>query len=343
MNLKEGYTLGQDGLCMLVHESPEVYLIKVPYPNITTNSTNCYAICDGGECLVVDTGAPSAEGRSVMEGALKLIGANSARTSFFLTHLHKDHAGMVDWLVPRERPLYVGARDYALNLERMSAAYAHKAYERFVAEGIDAEHAQRYTAYKTSDEDAFSADRDLRLVKPGDEIRVGDCVLQIVDTAGHTPGHLSLYEPESGVFFGGDHVLFVVSPVLELSQELTGVMDTYLASLDRTVHMDISSYYHSHGPLKPGWRERALHLADHHKRRLDEVAMLVSAKPGMTGDQIIKNIRWSAKIDPWDEVPAPLQWCIVSEGLVVIDCLVERGVIERCTDNSGIRTYFAAS
>ena len=45
-----------------VFHAPDVYLVQVPFENISTSATNCYVIMDGGEALVVDTGAPSDEG-----------------------------------------------------------------------------------------------------------------------------------------------------------------------------------------------------------------------------------------------------------------------------------------
>ena len=41
-----------------INSGPDVYLVRVPFLNISTSETNCYLICDGGECLAVDTGAP---------------------------------------------------------------------------------------------------------------------------------------------------------------------------------------------------------------------------------------------------------------------------------------------
>ncbi len=36
------------------------------------------------------------------------------------------------------------------------------------------------------------------------EIRFGNTTLQVIPTPGHTPGHVALYEPQSGVVFTGD-------------------------------------------------------------------------------------------------------------------------------------------
>ena len=46
-----------------INSSPDVYLVRVPFLNISTSETNCYLICDRGECLAVDTGGADARRR----------------------------------------------------------------------------------------------------------------------------------------------------------------------------------------------------------------------------------------------------------------------------------------
>ncbi len=52
----------------------------------------------------------------------------------------------------------------------------------------------------------LSPEPDLSL-QEGDEIKFGSFTLQVLFTPGHTPGHVSFYEPRAGVLFDGD-VLF---------------------------------------------------------------------------------------------------------------------------------------
>lgn len=330
-------------MCQQIHDAPDVYLIRVPYPNITTDSTNCYAFCDEGECLVVDTGAPSEEGLAVFSQALRLIGANPERTSFFLTHLHKDHTGLVKRVVPSERPLYIGKRDFQLNEERAVPGFKKRIFDRFVAEGIpEEEEASVYASFEDHEGKEHFEGKSVHLIEPGNAIHVGGYTLRVVDTAGHTSGHLSLYEPKSGLFFGGDHILFVVSPVLELHPSASGVMESYLRTLRAVADMDISLLCHSHGPLLPEWRERTLHLVRHHEKRLAEVKGYVDERPGITGEQVVKSIKFSVDTSDWMAVNPALRWCIVSESLVILDCLVERGEIVRRIDGQGLFRYYSA-
>ena len=76
-----------------VHSGPDVFEVKVPFANVSTSATNCFVVMDGGEALVVDTGAPTDEGAAVLDASLDELGIDRARATFFLTHLHLDHAG----------------------------------------------------------------------------------------------------------------------------------------------------------------------------------------------------------------------------------------------------------
>ena len=49
-----------------------------------------------------------------------------------------------------------------------------------------------------------------RDLKGGDEVQVGELVLEVLHCPGHTPGHLCFYEKESGQLIAGD-VLFAGS------------------------------------------------------------------------------------------------------------------------------------
>ena len=68
----------------------------MPFQNISTNDTNCYIVKDGDDVLVIDTGAPSDEGFAILDAALDELDVDRTRMRFFLTHLHLDHAGLVD-------------------------------------------------------------------------------------------------------------------------------------------------------------------------------------------------------------------------------------------------------
>ena len=84
-----------------VFSDPDIYKIEVPFENLSTSATNCYVMKDGGDVLVVDTGAPTDEGAAVLSDALDKLEVDRDCATWFLTHLHMDHAGLVDQVVPQ--------------------------------------------------------------------------------------------------------------------------------------------------------------------------------------------------------------------------------------------------
>lgn len=339
--IAEGCVVGEGGWCELIHEDPDVYLIRVPYPNITTNSTNCYLIRDGEDSMLVDTGAPSKRALAVLMEAIDLIGAPRNRMSFFLTHLHLDHAGLVDCAVPPDRPLFVSRLDYELMVASMGADYRDDMRRQVAAEGVESDELQSFVRYGLGCESFLPEGFDISLVDPGDVIRVGSIDLDVIGTAGHTPGHLSLFEPSNGILFGGDHVLFVVSPVLGVRPGICDTMKTYIANLRKLEPMGVTRLFHSHGPLRDDWAERAEWLARHQERRLADAARIIAEKPGMTGEEVIRSMKWSARMDEWEKIPLPKRWCIMECGIVALDCLAGDGMVRRDLDSAGVYRYYA--
>ncbi len=216
-----------------VHSDPDVFEVRVPFQNISTNDTNCYIVKDGDDVLVVDTGAPSDEGFAILDAALDELDVDRARMRFFLTHLHLDHAGLVDRLALPGAKLYVSPVDFeSVRASRAASSY-DAARRAFTAEGVPPSDASGYARYAVEPR-LFDASR-LELVAScdGDAVEVGRYRFRVVETPGHTPGHLALYEPSSRILFGGDHVLFVISPSIALFPNGGDGLQAYLDSLDK--------------------------------------------------------------------------------------------------------------
>ena len=119
-----------------VHSGPDVFEVRVPFENISTNDTNCYIVKDGGDALVIDTGAPSDEGFAILDAALTELDVDRTRMRFFLTHLHLDHAGLVDRLALPGAKLYVSPVDFeSVRASRAASSY-DAARRAFTAEGV---------------------------------------------------------------------------------------------------------------------------------------------------------------------------------------------------------------
>lgn len=327
-------------VCVQVHRDPDVFEVRVPFENISTNDTNCYIVRDGDDTLVVDTGAPSDEGFAILDAALAELGVDRARAAFFLTHLHLDHAGLVDRIALPGARLYVSPVDFeAVRASRAASSY-DSARRAFVAEGVSPSDASGYARYAVEPR-LFDASR-LTLVPSceGDAIDVGRYRFRVVETPGHTPGHLSLYEPQSRILFSGDHVLFVISPSIALFPDGADGLQAYLDSLDKVRRLACRRLFVSHGEPRDDFEARIDWLAAHHLERLDETRAIVRENPGLTGEEVIRAIRWNVPFDTWEAISFVQRWCIVTEGLVILNHLVDRRAIRREPDEAGIHRYF---
>ena len=331
------------GRCRLISRDPEVYEILVPFMNISTSETNVYVIRDEDEVLVVDTGAPTDDGAAVLSEAFEFLGIDPSKASFFLTHLHMDHAGLVDRLVPREAPLYVNKTDFDLMNASKEPRFWERMRLRMLEEGFEPEKADLYCqiGHYGMGIDSFDAvGRDVRFVDEGDSIRVGRHTFKAISTAGHTPGHQSLFHEASGLFFVGDHVLFVISPGLGFRPDRADAMAVYLGNVEKMLSMDISRLLVSHGELEDGWRDRCEWLIGHHKRRMERAVEVTKANPGISGVDIIRNLKWNGPRN-WEEISPAQKWCILESGIIILEHQVHMGTIVREKDEQGVFRYRA--
>lgn len=329
-----------------VHTDPDVYLIKVPFSNYKLDSTNCYAVIDEGETLVVDTGAPSEEGRAYLAAALEELHVDFDRTSFFLTHLHLDHAGLVDALVPPDAPLYLNERDYKRTQPEEVQRRYERLYRTLVAEGADPDSARCSIESRSQFSHIIHEPHRLVFTEDGDGIRVGSRTLRVVDTAGHTPGHQALYDPASGILFGGDHVLFVLSPSIGLFLPESGApasagdsVQTYLDNLEKVRALAPTALFHSHGPLREDIDERIAWLSEHQRERAERVLSLVGEHPDATGFEITKLIGFNLPHKTWEDVSCVQRLTLMEIGAAFLRHLELRGLVEARTDGDGIRRY----
>ena len=163
---------------------------------------------------------------------------------------------------------------------------------------------------------------------------------RVVETPGHTPGHLALYEPSSRILFGGDHVLFVISPSIALFPNGGDGLQAYLDSLDKVRALRCERLFVAHGEPRDDFAERIGWLRDHHLQRLDETCGIVRDRPGLTGEEVIRAIKWNVPYPTWEEISFVQRWCIVTEGVVILNHLVGSGAIRREKDEAGINRYF---
>lgn len=186
-----------------------------------------YLLESCGEALLVDTGrrAGPAGGSSTLE----LVDDRLARRGLdlrtvVLTHYHYDHVG------------HAGA----------------------VAERHDAE-VVCHPADRPVVESRYPGPTPVtRTVEDGETLSVGDLAVWVIHTPGHTPGHLSLYVPESGSLYLGD-VGYWPTP---LSPHPVGHAADQFASLEACLELDPAYLFPGHGLPRCGPGDARDYLLD---------------------------------------------------------------------------------
>lgn len=319
---------------------PEIWNINIDLPNSPLKNLNSYLIKTDEGNLVIDTGYKRDECREALFSALEELHVDLAKTSLFLTHFHSDHMGLVDDFVKKGCSIYMGKLDYEYFYKLKSGETSFALSEILFAEGFPRKLLEMQT--KVNDGSRFAPTEifPATCVEQGTEIMLGDVRIVCIHTPGHTPGHMMLYIPEQQVLFTGDHVLFDITPNINIWKTVKDSLGDYIDSLKKTKEIPVKIALPAHRSKHIGLEERIDQILHHHEERLEEILTAVKENPGATAYEIAGKITWSMKGKKWDEAPADQKWFAMGETLAHLYHLVILGKIESVKKTDGIGYYF---
>ena len=100
---------------------------------------------------------------------------------------------------------------------------------------------------------------DFTILKEGDKINAGDYSFRCIETPGHSPGHMCLYEDEKNILVSGDHILFDITPNITCWLDFKNALKSYLISLEKVSTLDVSLVLPGHRNL---WNNHNLHTTN---------------------------------------------------------------------------------
>jgi glyoxylase-like metal-dependent hydrolase (beta-lactamase superfamily II) len=300
-----------------------LYRIEIPLPKSPLKSLNSYIIRNSERNLIIDTGWNQEECMKAMQTGLRELGVDLRKTDFFITHLHADHFGLLSDLVTETSKIYFNQPD----VDRFREGFRPDRFARFARlngypESELQESLQNHPGFKFRPKESLV----FHILKEGDIITIGDYRFRCVETPGHTPGHMCLYEPRQKIFVAGDHILGDITPNIQLWSDERNPLDEYFASLDKVSDLDIELVLPGHRSLFRSCRERIQELKQHHQKRLDEIISILE-KGGQHAFQVASRMSWDILCDSWDLFPVSQKWFATGEAIAHLKYLMEKGVI----------------
>nr|WP_208406836.1 MBL fold metallo-hydrolase [Amycolatopsis granulosa] len=327
--------------------APGVHRIPLPLPNDGLRAVNVYALTEGSDLVLIDSGWALAEAREQLAAALKGLGAELGDVSQFLvTHVHRDHytqavalrrefGGRVALGELEEPSLRLSADPDVLPLIGQIRAL------RASGAGPVADELVRVFEIHGSNTEAGTWELPDEWLTPGRRTVLPGRALDVVPTPGHTAGHVVFDDGAAGLMFTGDHVLPHITPSIgfqPVPAELP--LRDFLDSLRLVRGMPDRRMLPAHGPVTDSVHARVDELLDHHAQRLDVIAKTIVDGAG-TAYESSSRMGWTRRQRKLGELDVFNQMLAVLETAAHLDLLVHQGKLRLAVED-GVRHYAVA-
>jgi glyoxylase-like metal-dependent hydrolase (beta-lactamase superfamily II) len=322
-----------------------VYRLTVPLPQVSLKEVNIYVLEGEKGNILIDTGWNTPEAFDAVKKGLKENGFELRDiTQILITHFHPDHYGMAGKLKQLS-----GA---TIGMSEVEASMLDGRYENPDAllnqlsaflrtNGLDEGMLEQYSRASMTFRHLVILTRPDVLLKDGDVISMPPFELKVLQTPGHSPGHLCFYEPKRKMLFTGDMLLPEISTNISYNpQSGENPLGDFMNSLNRLKEMEVNFVFPSHGPVFSGTRPRVENLLYHHKTRIEEI-ISVARDNLMTAYQIAAKMTWYPDSKPlkYDELQLWDKRLALMETLAHLQYLVHEGRAKKMEEN-GLINYF---
>ena len=302
---------------------PGAWRLRLPLPWPGVPHGNAWALADGDGIVLVDTGIHSDTSFAELELALRMVGLSVDDVRLLVcTHAHSDHYGQAAeivertgcelWMHPDIEHMTEPARDPEASYDqRAESAIRNGVPEELVKEGRESRRGQGFGVSGLIEPD--------RPLTEGDEVTTDLGTWRVVETPGHAPSHICLYEPTRRILISGDHLLGKVS--LYYDRDAEDPVGAFLESLDRVEALGARLCLAGHG--------RTFTSVHGH---IDANRELVADRLKRTREAVAAEPRTAFEVMPalydFEVPPMAIQW-LLSETLCYLDYLEAHGEAER--------------
>lgn len=317
---------------------PNFYRMEIPLPDNPLGSLNSYVIVGGGRNLIIDTGMNREACKKKIVEELENPNIDLNNSDFFITHLHADHLGLVGILASDNSKIYfneIEASYFHADDEEVSNAFremfSYYGKNGFPQGGIE-KILERHPGFRYSPGEEL----DFIPLKGKDKLEVGDYCFECIETPGHSPGHMCLYERKKKILISGDHVLFDITPNITWWPVMDDPLGEYLKSLEKISELDVELVLPGHRSIQSNLRQRIRELQKHHDNRLDEILSVLEEGGEKNAWDIAPKITWDIDFDSWQGLPIAHKWFATGETIAHLIYLEGRGKIRKKISNGEI-------
>lgn len=319
----------------------DIFLAEIPLKGNPLKSINIYIIKTDNGNLIIDTGFNTDEIKNLTMGFIRDLDLDMSNTKLFLTHLHSDHTGLVNFYDSMNVPVIMGEVDSKLHIDFMNryGEYWPKIEKYGHMQGLDTDNLkiEDHPGYKFRPHENYKYIN----VNPGDVINIGPFKFDVIDLSGHTPGMLGLYEKEKSILFCGDHILGKITPNIQFwGFEFGDSLGTYINNLNKVKNLNIKYLFSSHRFLISNVNERIEELKSHHGQRLNEILKILEKNNKCTVKKITENLHWDINCKNWEDFPKSQKWFAAGEAHAHLEHLRAKNMVDFIKDDNDILHYF---
>jgi glyoxylase-like metal-dependent hydrolase (beta-lactamase superfamily II) len=250
---------------------PGLYQMTLTLSGFSPGDVNTYLIKSPDGFTSIDTGWDSPPAVESMKAQLSEVGAGLADIKqIIVTHCHIDHLGMiVRFKRSHNARIFLPQRELELMKIRFTGGdNLLPMTDKFLrSHGFPAAELTPPEALLPLPDDLLSVKPDVLLLG-GEEIALGSYTLRVINTPGHTPGHISLYEPREKLLFSGDVLLPTIATNAAMHvQHIVDPLRQYMNSLLVLNELDIDLVLPGHENIFSGHRKRIEELVRSHEKK----------------------------------------------------------------------------
>lgn len=276
---------------------PHVWSVPIGFTGNPVRYTLSYLLTnEEGECVVIDPGWDSAEGRDQMAAGLDAAGLSfDSIIGVVSTHLHPDHLGMVSHLAECTGA-WIGMHPVeARTLERFAVESAGDDGTALDRWGVPDAARESLSASPRMLASMSRLARPTRLLEDGDLLALPGRNVRVIATPGHTAGHICLVDLDDRLIMTGDHVLPRITPNVGLGtrQDNSNALRAYYSSLEAMIPWDDFEVCPAHEYRFHGLAQRSRDLHAHHEERAQEIIDVLAGASELTVWQIAERLTWS--------------------------------------------------